>query len=215
MTNSFSKLIKQSINNLALPRETFFDKLLLLKGGIGGIPITEIYTRVLKEELCCWWNAIVNKEYYDIHHNKKLRLVFGSLYAEGVIVFGDKKADHKKWMEKLEEGDEVGWDAHCWLEDKEGRIYDMTFVRWAKGNTDFIKSKKKTRMTKDELVEGWTYKEMLERKGLQYVPMDKASQLEWISRLLIDQYASFTTKWYVTDDVVEEAKEEAKRLSTY
>jgi hypothetical protein len=69
----------------------------------------------------CFYNACYNQK--NIFQGKQLKLVIGSLGLNGHFEFGGKN-----W--KMGEFKKNPRDAHAWLEDDEGNIYDYVFSHY-------------------------------------------------------------------------------------
>ena len=74
----------------------------------------------------CFLNAEWNRThaYADLN----LRRVFGTLSLNGWDEYGGRSWGDADW-EDAHQG-ELFWDAHCWLEDEKGNVYDYCFDRY-------------------------------------------------------------------------------------
>ena len=113
----------------------------------------------------CFLNAYINMR----HHYKELglRMKVGSLGMNGFFEYGGKD-----WTLARFAASQVGsytFDAHAWLEDKDGKIYDFVFDWY--NSCAIINTGKPLGIT--GIIEGKTKAE-LEAVGLSYVeaPMD-------------------------------------------
>lgn len=79
-------------------------------------------------EKFCFLNALINQQ--GIYKDKNLKIVVGSLGLNGWFEFGGRDWDTQKFIKKLSHDQPSGFpsiDAHCWLEDEKGNIYDYIF----------------------------------------------------------------------------------------
>lgn len=115
----------------------------------------------------CFINAYIN------HHNhyldKKLRLVIGSFAINGWFEFGGKNWTKKDFIKNLT--GTYTTDAHCWLEDEDGNVYDYIH----EGYDFWVKIRTNKPMKFSGLVEGVSKADLL-GKGIEYVPADKETQ---------------------------------------
>lgn len=160
----------------------------------------------------CAPQAILNK--HDCYKNKDLRLVCGSL-GFGMRAFGDvwylygngdpkfdssKPTPHSIQSSQLthskganDNDDEKGIDAHVWLEDVSGNVYDVFHLHYlllADEHYKYISMKELN--LKDKLTEGITWSSIIENKsktelskyGLHYVPATEHIQLKILDVML-------------------------------
>lgn len=79
----------------------------------------------------CFLNALINQQ--GVYREKNLKIVVGSLGLNGWYEFGGKDWDTKKFLKKIKHDQVDGFpscDAHCWLEDEKGNIYDFIFENY-------------------------------------------------------------------------------------
>ena len=112
----------------------------------------------------CFINSFINKRH--TYKDKDLKLVIGSIGFNGWFEFGGKDWKLKDFLKRHEVGS-VCWDAHCWLEDAEGNIYDFAFEDYSE--VARIQTRKPIRH--HGLIEGQS-KAWCEERGLTYVPAD-------------------------------------------
>jgi hypothetical protein len=105
----------------------------------------------------------------DSYKGKKLKLVSGSLGVNGWFEFGGKKWTKKDFEKKI---DGYTTDAHAWLEDEEGNVYDFLFKEY--NYWSLIRTKQPLKRT--GLLEGVS-KADLAKDGIEYVPAPKDAQL--------------------------------------
>lgn len=86
----------------------------------------------------CFMNA--DKNVRSAYSGLDLHLVIGSLGLNGHFEYGGKDWTERDWIVKGRKG-QGSWDAHCWLEDKDGNVYDYCFAhylecakQWKKGD---------------------------------------------------------------------------------
>jgi len=109
---------------------------------------------------CCFYNAYINQR--NCYKSLGLKWCFGSMAYNGWWEYGG--TDYKTFDDFQKGKYEVGYDAHVWLEDKDGRVYDYVSAK------DAFTSRIRT--DKDILhrgkMEGWT-KEECANVGLTYL----------------------------------------------
>ena len=110
----------------------------------------------------CFINAFINKRHH--YKNKNLKLVYGSLAINGWFEFGGKDWTLKEFKERNEDGSHR-WDAHAWLEDDEGNIYDYVFKRYDR----IARIRTKRCLPYTGILEGRSKAEC-EAMGITYVP---------------------------------------------
>jgi hypothetical protein len=118
----------------------------------------------------CFLNAYVNKRNY--YKSKNLKMVFGSIAFNSFYEYGGKKWTAKDFAKKHEPGSYV-WDAHAWLEDADGNVYDKIFPFYnfsAKVNTG-----SKMRVKNNTVWEGISKAEA-QSEGVTFRPADKETQ---------------------------------------
>jgi hypothetical protein len=123
----------------------------------------------------CFINAYIN------HHNhyldKKLRIVFGSFAINGWFEFGGKNWTKKDFIKNMT--GTYTTDAHCWLEDEDGNVYDYIHD----GYDFWVKIRTNKPMKFSGLVEGMSKADLL-GKNIEYVPADKETQQMIFLRVL-------------------------------
>jgi hypothetical protein len=123
------------------------------------------------KESNCFINAYINKN--NAYKTKNLKYVIGSVAFNGFWEFGGEKWGKKEFEARHTKGT-VCWDAHAWLEDEEGNIYDQVFPFYnysAKVNTG-----KKTKVADGTLWEGISKAEAA-ALGITYKAADKETQV--------------------------------------
>ena len=118
----------------------------------------------------CFVNAFINKRNY--YKSKNLKYVIGSVSFNGFFEFGGKNWGPKEFEKRHTKGTHI-WDAHAWLEDEEGNIYDFIFPFYnysAKVNTG-----RELKVAKNTLWEGISRAEAKEM-GVEYIAADKVTQ---------------------------------------
>jgi hypothetical protein len=110
---------------------------------------TELKNEPYYEMGCCFYNAIINKNYH--YAGMKLRVVFGGFRIGPRFIYG---GPDPKTLPLPSQNDE-GWDIHAWLEDDEGRIYDCLYDeivnKVPKANRKAMKAGVMEGRTRDEL----------------------------------------------------------------
>ena len=120
----------------------------------------------------CWcqWNALQNLEKFG----KPLKRVFGSVAFNGWFEYGGPTYTLKKFQENPR-------DSHCWLEDKDGNVYDYCQPSWL---AYAIQNKHFGKLPLGVEFRGTSKKE-LQAQGLTYVPAPADAQNfmhGWVSR---------------------------------
>jgi len=116
----------------------------------------------------CFLNATYNKK--NAYRNLNLKIVIGSLGLNDWFEFGGKEWTIGEWK-KARKG-ECSWDAHCWLEDNDGNVYDYCF-------NDYLWVSRIRLLTIGNLTEGViekVSKEDCAKRGLTYIPAPIAVQ---------------------------------------
>jgi len=116
----------------------------------------------------CFLNAFINKRNH--YKSKNLKLVFGSLGLNDWFEYGGSDWSTKEFAAKHTPGTHI-FDAHAWLEDTDGNVYDFCFD-WYDGVS---RTRTKKPLGISGLIEGVSKAE-LQTKGLTYLPADKATQ---------------------------------------
>lgn len=111
----------------------------------------------------CFINAYINKTHY--YKDKKLRMVYGSLGMNDWFEYGGKNWTLKDFKKKQEGW---RWDAHGWLEDSDGNVYDYAF-EWY---NEVAEINTKRGINIEGLIEGKS-KDELKSLGLTYVEATK------------------------------------------
>lgn len=110
---------------------------------------------------CCFYNAYINQR--NCYKKLGLKWCFGSVAYNGWWEYGG--TDYNTFEDFFNGKHTSGYDAHAWLEDKDGRVYDFISAK------DAFTSRIRT--DKDILhrgkMEGWT-KEECANVGLTYLP---------------------------------------------
>ena len=202
MTNSISTLRSYTYSDIT-PPQTVQDFVIHKQGHWDDVPAHELDKAPVYVVSHCWWNAMVNKDNYYSKEGKRLRLVFGSMSVEGRVLYGSEDNTEEDWLNMLtkepKEGErERGLDAHCWLEDDEGNIYDKFFAEYeliamfGKDSKMSIRDKlalqrgkrilKKARL--DEAYDGWSPKDLYNKRGVSYKSMGKRASAVFLASLL-------------------------------
>lgn len=112
----------------------------------------------------CFQNALTNKD--NGYKTLNLHLVIGSLGLNGWFEFGGKDwTTLAEWKAKGMKGG-GSWDAHGWLEDDEGNVYDFCFANYL---TIADVRNGRGKMT-EGLVERLGKKNAEKKRGLTYIP---------------------------------------------
>ena len=111
----------------------------------------------------CFFNAKRNKD--NAYKGKSLRLVVGSVAFNGWFEFGQEKwTTISEWRKNAHKG-KTTWDAHCWLEDADGNIYDYVFEDYL----HIAEMRNGCGPMKAGLLEGVS-KKNCKKRGMLYVP---------------------------------------------
>ena len=117
----------------------------------------------------CFLNAEWNRTHAYAPLN--LHLVIGTLAFNGWEEYGGSGWDEEKWLE-MGRKEFLQWDAHCWLEDDEGNVYDYCFDRYLEfariqtGRTGRMKVGVLERASRADCM----------KRGLKYTPAPAAIQ---------------------------------------
>jgi hypothetical protein len=111
----------------------------------------------------CFLNADNHK--HGAYKKLNLKLVIGSLGLNGFDEFGGRTWTEAEWVSK---GKKLGgsWDAHAWLQDDKGNIYDYCFENYIE--CALIQTGRRGKMF-EGLIEGLSRRDCLKR-GLTYTP---------------------------------------------
>jgi hypothetical protein len=118
----------------------------------------------------CFYNAYINKR--NFYKDRNLKLVFGSVSFNGFFEFGGETWGLKEFEARHIKGSHV-WDAHAWLEDEDGNIYDKIFPFYnysAKVNTG-----SELKVASETVWEGISPYQA-KKQGVVYVKADKETQ---------------------------------------
>jgi hypothetical protein len=116
----------------------------------------------------CFLNAYLNQQ--GIYKSLDLKMVVGSVGWNTWFEYGGKAWTLIDFV-KAKKGKNGGWDAHCWLEDDKGNIYDYIsemddlYTRFRTGKGLKVKG----------VVAGVSKADLL-AKGIEYVPADADTQ---------------------------------------
>jgi hypothetical protein len=146
----------------------------------GGVSKEQIGKELVYKYRCCWWNAMANKKYYE-SKGIQTRLVFGSVNAGGKYLYGDRKRRLQDIYDTID-------DAHCWLEDEQGRIYDCFFPEYIKAVSMLGGMIKKL---KTGVIEGLS-KQELDKKTIKYIPFEFELQGSTCASLLFTRLNKIT-----------------------
>jgi len=128
----------------------------------------------------CFHNAYINQNYH--YKDRNLKLVIGSLSFNGWTEYGGINWTLADFVKNSPGG--RSWDAHAWLEDDDGFIYDMVFdsYHWV--------AERRTGATldKDELPDNGLLVEAdpdwVECADLTYTPADEETQKHILAALM-------------------------------
>lgn len=112
----------------------------------------------------CFINCFINKRHY--YKDKNLKYVIGSIGFNGWFEYGGKNWTKKDFERRHTEGS-ISWDAHAWLEDDDGNVYDYIFQSY----NDVALTATRRPLTYTGLIEGKS-KQWCEDNGLSYVAAD-------------------------------------------
>jgi hypothetical protein len=182
----------------------------------------------------CWWNSMANKDNYYSQQGKRLRLVFGTMSVEGKVLFGNENHTDDDWLRHLvDDKNERGLDAHCWLEDEEGNIYDKFFSSYEsiaclddkhRGTLSYREKRnlllcregkrflKKAKL--NEVYEGWSPKDLYNKRGVSYKPMGDKATVLYLATLLKLKLAEVYTIT-VANAMLPLIADETERLLTF
>lgn len=118
----------------------------------------------------CFINSFINKKH--CYKDKNLRFVIGSLALNGWCEWGGVNWTTEKFLANYD--GKHSFDAHAWLEDEEGNIYDCVFPEY--NRVALLRSGKATGFANGTVLEGVS-KAKCEQRGLSYYPADKQSQV--------------------------------------
>jgi len=118
----------------------------------------------------CFINAFINKRH--AYKDKNLKMVFGSTAFNGFFEYGGKTWGLKEFLARHTPGTTV-WDAHAWLEDEDGNVYDKFFSFYNFASK--VQTGKATEVPNDTVFEGISKAEA-KAMGVEYVPADKETQ---------------------------------------
>lgn len=185
MTNAYSTLRVLTLNHRFVRRCSGLDFSLHRHEGDRGmatVPHADLRAQATYFPLNCWWNSMANMDYF--YTDRPLHLVFGTMMAESNVLFGDKSNTDADWVRVLS-AQTNGIDAHCWLEDDEGNIYDKFFAEYnmmVYGRTGGRKRLNKARM--NEVYEGISPAELLRTRGVSYKSMGTEASKMFLRSLL-------------------------------
>jgi len=118
----------------------------------------------------CFINAFINKR--NAYKDKDLKMVFGSVAFNGFFEYGGKDWGLKEFEARHTSGSYC-WDAHAWLEDKDGNVYDKFFTFY--NYSALINTGKVTAIPNNALFEGVS-KTKAKALGVEYVPASRKVQ---------------------------------------
>jgi len=119
----------------------------------------------------CFVNAYTNKR--NAYKTKSLRLIIGSVAFNNFWEYGGEQWGLQDFKQKYKAGPVPCFDAHAWLEDDEGKIYDKVFPLY--NLSALIHTGKKTKAVNGTLWEGIS-KSDAEALGFTYKAADKDTQ---------------------------------------
>ena len=119
----------------------------------------------------CFVNAYINK--FKHYKDLNLKYVIGSLGLNGWFEYGGKDWTLRDFQKRNSGKIMECWDAHCWLEDAQGNVYDFVQPSW----NGILKVRNRPLLGRETgIIEGVS-KEELKKQGIEYVPADKETQL--------------------------------------
>jgi hypothetical protein len=118
----------------------------------------------------CFINAYINKRHH--YKDKNLRYVIGSVAFNGFFEYGGRNWGLADFKKKNTPGSYV-WDAHAWLEDDEGNIYDYIFPFY--NYSAEVNTGSKMKVADNTLWEGISPSKA-KKMGVEYVKADKETQ---------------------------------------
>jgi hypothetical protein len=119
----------------------------------------------------CFFNAFINKRH--TYKDKNLRYVIGSVSFNGFFEFGGKTWGLADFVKKHTPGCPPAWDAHAWLEDDDGNIYDYIFPHY--NCCAVLQTGSKMKVADNTLWEGISPSNA-KKMGVEYVKADKETQ---------------------------------------
>ena len=125
----------------------------------------------------CFQNAFINKRHALKGHN--LRYVIGSVSFNDWFEYGGEDWTLEDFQ-KNKKGPHR-WDAHAWLEDENGRVYDKIFKHY---NWCAKKATGKETKIPDGTFINAVSKERCASLGVRYIPADKATQTAIFTSML-------------------------------
>lgn len=154
-----------------MPKRTMFQEGIESQGGWvlktdSIVPVKDLKTKPIYEMNRCFYNAILNKNYY--YEGRNLRVVFGAFKIGTRFVYG--YADPMTIPRREMNG---GCNVHAWLEDDDGRIYDCLYSEIV-GQVPKANKKK----MKAGVMEGKT-REELKDMNCFYLPYASEIQMLW------------------------------------
>ena len=114
----------------------------------------------------CFYNAYINKR--NCYKDLNLKLVIGSIAYNGWFEFG---GEHWRKEDFLDNRNGNAWDAHGWLEDEDGNIYDYIF-----DEDNAVSLYRTNKPIKHLGLIEKASKYQCSKWGLTYVPADKETQ---------------------------------------
>jgi len=115
----------------------------------------------------CFINSYLNQN--GIYKSLDLKMVVGSVGWNDWFEYGGKGWTLLDFI-KAKKG-YTSWDAHCWLEDSEGNVYDFI------SGTDDLYTRHRTGkgLKLKGVIQGVSKADLL-KKGIEYIPGDEATQ---------------------------------------
>ena len=219
MTNALSTLRNTTYTGITMPatlQSTLFTK----SGGYTTksfsptpIKVENLTHQPIYNYSRCWWNSMLNKDNYYALNGKRLRLRFGAMFVDGFSLFGERDWKNDDWFKAIITDKSGGTNAHCWLEDEQGNIYDKFFPEYEAcywGQTG-----KRTRKAKmDEVYEGISPRQLLLTRGVSYKTMpDKCAEF-LLEELLVGETARVMGQKWMWENI-KMVDDEVKRCLSY
>jgi len=155
---------------------------------------------MIYKEGYCFLNAYINRSNH--YCDKKLKYVIGSVSFNGFCEYGGVDWDITAFRKK-HDTKSLHWDAHAWLEDDDGRIYDYIFPHY--NYSAEVNTGEQLKVPNGTLWEGIA-KDDAASLGVCFYPASKKTQFAILLSLAIWLYktkediANGSAKWIVNMD---------------